>query len=72
MATTETTTINLSHDITTNGKTFKKGQGVIVPKDMADDLVRRDYEYQQYLNNLHVKRTSEVNAGSIAAGGGAE
>lgn len=67
----ESTTIRLQHKISTNGKSYGPGS-VEVPRDMADDLLRRDHEYQEYLNNLHTKRTSEVNAGTFSAGGGAE
>ena len=68
-ANNDETTINLQNDITINGRTFKAGQKVAVPKEQADDVARMDYDYQQYEKNLHIKRTSEVNAGSIAVGG---
>lgn len=48
MADTETIKMNLMNDLRTtnlNGsKTFLKGMNVEVPKSMADDLARRDYE----------------------------
>lgn len=68
----ETTSINLQHKITVNGVSFGPGQGVTVPRNQADDLLRMDYEQQQYRNNLSVKNTYEVNSGTIAVGGGAE
>lgn len=68
-ATNEETTMNLSNDITINGRTYKAGQKVAVPKAQAEDVARMDYDYQQYEKNLHIKRTSEVNAGTIAVGG---
>lgn len=70
--TNEETTVNLQNDVTVNGRTYKAGQSVAVPKVQAEDITRIDYEHSVYLNNLHVKRSSEVNAGSISAGGGAE
>jgi len=73
MAEQETTKINLSNDVTVNGRTFKAGQNVTVPKDQAEDISRIDYEHTQYKNNLHVGRKYRpVNAGTIAMGGGAE
>lgn len=70
MADNETTKLNLSHDITVNGRTYPAGQNVEVPKNQADDISRMDHEHNQYLNTLHVKRTREVNAGTMAVGGG--
>jgi len=68
----ESTTINLHHDITVNGKTYRKGTGIEVPKKVAEDLLRMDFEYSEYERNLHVKRTAEQNMGSMAVGSGAE
>jgi hypothetical protein len=68
----ETTSINLQHRVTINGKSYGPGTGITVPRNQADDLLRMDYEHQQYRNNLQTKQTYEVNAGSIAVGGGAE
>ena len=65
----ETTTMNLINDITVNGKKYKAGERVIVPKAQADDLARMDHEHNKYLAGLHVKHKYEVNAGTIAAGG---
>lgn len=67
-ATNDETTINLQNDITVNGKVFKAGQKVPVPKDQADDIARMDYEHQKYKDNLHVKNVYESNAGTIAVG----
>lgn len=72
MADLATTKINLIHDVTVNRVKYKAGANVEVPKDQADDIQRIAFEHQEYLNNLHKKRTFEVNAGTIAAGGGAE
>jgi hypothetical protein len=66
--TNEETTINLQNDITVNGKVYKAGQKVPVPKTQAEDISRMDYEHQQYKDNLHVKHTYETNAGTIAVG----
>ena len=52
MADNETTKMNLNNDVTVNGKTFKAGQNVEVPKVQADDIARIDYDNQQYQNNL--------------------
>lgn len=68
----ETTTMNLNNDVQVNGKTYRKGQKVEVPKDQADDIARIDYEHQKYKENLHVKNTYEVNGGTMSVGGGAE
>lgn len=68
-----TTKINLSNEITVNGKKYPAGQGVEVPKDQADDIARMDYEHNEYLKNLHRGRKFRpVNAGTIAMGSGAE
>lgn len=66
------TTVNLQNDVTINGVTYKRGQKVEVPKHQAEDISRIDYEHSQYKENLHRKRTMEINAGTIAAGGGTE
>lgn len=69
----ETTTVDLLNDVTISNTKgtwrFKAGRGVTVPKDMADDIKRIDYEHQQYKENLHKKQTYEVNAGTIGVGG---
>lgn len=69
--TAETTTMNLSNDIVVNGVRFKAGHNVIVPKKQADDVSRMDYEHQKYKDGLMKKHTYEIDAGTIAAGGGA-
>ena len=70
-STVQTTTMNLSTDIVVNGVKYKAGRGVTVPKAQADDLSRMDYEHQQYKDGLMKKHSYEVDAGTIAAGGGA-
>lgn len=72
MADQETTTINLRHDVTVNGVTYKKGDKVVVPAKQAEDITRIDSEHQDYKDGLHKKRTYESNAGSISVGSGAE
>ena len=64
--------MNIQNDVTINGRTFKAGQNVEVPKTQADDIARIDYEHQKYKNNLHVKNVYEVNGGTMSVGGGAE
>lgn len=71
MADQETTTVNLRHDVTVNGVTYKAGQRAVVPKNSADDIVRIDSEHQDYKDNLHKKRNFQVNSGSMSVGGGA-
>lgn len=72
--TSETTTINLHNDITiSNAKgtwRFKKGQDVKVPKEMASDVARMDYEHEEYKRKLHEKQVYEVNSGTMSVGGG--
>lgn len=68
----ETTTMNLHNDVQINGKHYRAGQKVEVPKESADDIARIDYEHQKYKDNLHVKNTYEVNGGTMSVGGGAE
>lgn len=70
--TNETTTINLTNDITVNGRTYKAGERVVVPKASADDLARMDHEHNKYKDSLMKKRVFETNSGSIAAGGGTQ
>lgn len=65
----DTTSMNLSNDITVNGRTFKKGQRVDVPKAQADDIARMDFEHNEYLKNLHTKRSAITNMGSQSVGG---
>ena len=64
--------VNLEHDVTVNGTTYPKGTNVQVPKGQAEDITRISHDHQKQLDALHVKRESLVNAGSIAAGSGAE
>lgn len=52
MAESDTTRINLMNDVTVNGREFKAGHNVEVPKVQADDISRIDYDNQQYQNNL--------------------
>jgi hypothetical protein len=77
MATESTdTTMNLSNEVTITNETgvhrFPKGQNVKVPKEMAEDVARIDYEHQQYKDNLHTKHVYEVNSGTMSVGGGTE
>lgn len=72
MSDTDTTTITLQHEITHNRVKYKPGMRVVVPKASAEDILRMDYDYQQYLNGLHTKHTYEVDSGTIAVGSGAE
>jgi hypothetical protein len=64
--------INLHNPITVNGVTYPAGQGVEVPKTQADDIARMDYDHQQYKGGLNTKHTYEVDAGTMAVGGGAQ
>lgn len=69
---TATTRMNLIHDVTVNGVTYRKGNNVEVPKKQADDIARIDHDHQKTLNDLHIKHDHTVNAGSISVGSGAE
>lgn len=72
----KTTTINLSHPVRISNVKgdwqFPAGTNVEVPVSMADEVMRIAFEHQEYLNNLHKKRTFEQDAGTIAVGSGAE
>lgn len=68
----DTTTVNLSNDITVNGVTYRAGRGTTVPKRQAEDILRMDYDHQKYKDGLMKKHTYETDAGTIAAGGGGE
>lgn len=72
----DTTKMHLTNDITITNSTgthkFRAGQNIEVPKAMAEDVERMDYEHNKYLKTLHTKRTFERDAGTISAGGGAE
>jgi hypothetical protein len=70
--TSDTTKINLTNDITVNGRTYKAGSSVEVPKAQADDIARMDYDHNNYIKGLNQKHTYTVDAGSIAVGGGAQ
>lgn len=72
MATNEETTINLLNDVTVNGKTYKAGQQVAVPKTQADDVARIDFEASEQERLRNVRRTSNVNLGTRSVGNGAE
>lgn len=72
MADTDTTNMNLTNDITVNGKKYHAGTNVIVPKNQADDIARMDHEHNLYLKGLNQKHSYTVDAGSIAVGGGAQ
>lgn len=70
----ESTSINLQNDITvTNAqgqpRVFKAGQAIEVPRAQAEDLLRMDHEANEYQRNLHTKRTSQTNMGSMSVGG---
>jgi hypothetical protein len=65
----DTTKINLHHDIRVNGVFYRAGTNVEVPSAQADDIARMDYEHQQYKENLHRKNVYEVDSGTIAMGG---
>lgn len=67
----ESTSISLRNNITINGTTYRKGSNVEVPRKVAEDLLRMDHDYTEYEVNLHKKRTSETNLGSMAVGDGA-
>lgn len=69
MSDLETTTMNLTNDVTVNGIKYRAGNNVTVPKKQADDIARMDYEHNKYLKGLHEKHTYEVNAGTIGVGG---
>lgn len=72
LGSTETTTIALLNNVTINGRTFKKGPRVEVPKRQAEDILRMDHDHNQYLLGLNKKHTYEVDAGTMAVGSGAE
>lgn len=72
MADVETTKINLSNDITVNGRKFNAGKNVEVPKVQADDISRMDHDHNQYLATLNKRHVYKSNAGTIAMGQGAE
>lgn len=65
----ETTKMHLTNDITVNGRTYRAGQNVEVPKKQADDLARMDHEHNQYLKNMHTKREFKRDMGTMAVGG---
>lgn len=68
----ETVKVNLQSDVQVNGVTYKKGQGVEVPRAQAEDISRIDYDHTQYKGKLNTKQTYETNAGTMAVGGGAQ
>lgn len=72
MAESDTTKLNLHNDVTVNGVRFKAGQNVEVPKKMADDIARIDYEHEQLKAGYMQKRVYEKDAGTMAVGGGAQ
>ncbi len=65
----ETTTINLTSEVTVNGRKFMPGTNVTVPKNQAEDILRMDHDHNMYLKGLHEKHTYEVNSGTIGVGG---
>lgn len=70
--TVETTTINLNTDVVVNGIRYSAGSSVRVPKRQAEDILRIDHDHMKYKDSLMSKHTYEVDAGTIAAGGGAQ
>lgn len=70
MADSDTTTIRLDNDVRVNGRLFKAGQKVVVPKDQADDISRMDFEHNQYKDGLNKKREFIQDAGTMAVGSG--
>ncbi len=49
---TETTKLNLQNDIRIEGKLYKRGMNVTVPKNQADNIAEIDYTAQQSRMNL--------------------
>jgi len=72
MADSDTTKVNLQNDVTVNGRTFKAGQNVEVPRSQADDIARIDYDREQVKAKMMTKQTYEVNGGTFSAGNGAQ
>ena len=68
---TETTRINLTRDYETNGIKIPAGSHEL-PKDVADDLIRREQKYATYSKGIMEKHEYLSNAGTMAVGGGAE
>jgi len=64
---TETTRIMLSRDFETNGQVIPAGSHE-VPKDLAEDLMRREKAYQEYTKGITEKREYTAKAGSISMG----
>lgn len=68
--TTELVTVHLTRDFETNGQVIPAGNHS-VPKDLADDLIRRQNQYDKYREGITEKRTYESKAGQISMGDGA-
>lgn len=61
--------VHLTKDFETNGKVVTAGNHSL-PKDLAEDLIRREAEYQTYRQGITEKREYIGKAGSISMGSG--
>lgn len=63
----DTIRINLTKDYETNGVVVPAGSHEL-PKDLADDLIRREKAYQDYKTGITEKREYIGKAGNISMG----
>ena len=67
---TELQTVHLTRDFETNGQVIPAGNHT-VSKDLAEDLNRRQADYDRYRQGITEKRSYESKAGQISMGDGA-
>ena len=68
---TDTIRINLTREYETNGVKIPAGSHDL-PKDLADDLIRREAAYAAYSKGIMEKHENISNAGTMAVGSGGE
>jgi hypothetical protein len=66
---TEATKITLSRDYETNGEVIPAGTHEL-PTALANDLARREEQYQKYHNGITEKHEYPSKAGQISMGSG--
>lgn len=69
MTINDTKSVHLTRDFETNGQVIPAGNHSL-PTDLADDLIRRQSEYDKYREGITEKREYVSKAGQISMGDG--
>lgn len=69
MASNDTKSVHLTRDFETNGQVIPAGNHSL-PVELAEDLIRRQADYDKYREGITEKRDYMSRAGSISMGDG--